>query len=131
MIRSAMALHLNSFLHQNYEVCTQFTCGLEVLILATFVAFCGMVGLQAMVLGRLGRKSSSHPRACALSCPSHAVYGPGALGHLTRPALCYEDSTSCCRFLSHRALAAFRANSDLSSGPPSRRRPWRPSSHHT
>src|SRR5215213_9622330 len=29
-----------------------------------------MVGLQAMVLGRLGRKPSPHPRACALSCPS-------------------------------------------------------------
>src|SRR5215204_3605890 len=43
-----------------------------------------MVGLQAMVLGRLGRKPSSHPRACALSCPSLAVYGPGSLGHLTR-----------------------------------------------
>jgi hypothetical protein len=26
-----------------------------------------MVGLQAMVLGRLGRKPSPHPRACALS----------------------------------------------------------------
>src|SRR5919112_5325561 len=29
-----------------------------------------MVGLQAMVLGRMGRKPSPHPRACALSCPS-------------------------------------------------------------
>src|SRR5687767_9985585 len=44
-----------------------------------------MVGLEAMVLGRLGRKPSPHPRACALSCPSSAIYGPGSLGHLTRP----------------------------------------------
>ena len=29
-----------------------------------------MVGVQAMVLGRLGMKPSPHPRACALSCPS-------------------------------------------------------------
>src|SRR5215211_2236349 len=34
----------------------------------TFVTFCGMVGLQAMVLGRLGCRP--HPRASALSCPS-------------------------------------------------------------
>src|SRR5215210_6021651 len=51
----------------------------------TFVAFCGMVGLRAKVLGQLGRTSSPHPRACALSCPSSAIYGPGSLGHLTRP----------------------------------------------
>src|SRR5215213_2840095 len=47
----------------------------------TFVTFCGMVGLRgglrAKVLGRLGRKLSPHPRACALSCPSSAIYGPG------------------------------------------------------
>ena len=36
-----------------------------------------MVGLRAMVLGRLGRKPSPHPRACALSCPSLAISGPG------------------------------------------------------
>src|SRR5215210_2894375 len=36
-----------------------------------------MVGLRAKVLGRLGRKPSPHPRACALSCPSPAIYGPG------------------------------------------------------
>ena len=28
----------------------------------------------------------------------------------------YEDSSSCCRFLAQRALAALRADSDLSSG---------------
>ena len=62
----------------------------------TFVTLCGMVwlrgGLEAMVLGRLGRKLSPHPRACALSCPSSAIYGPGSLGHLTRPfALPHPD----------------------------------------
>src|SRR5688500_8929990 len=36
-----------------------------------------MVGLRAKVLGRLGRRP--HPRACALSCPSLAVGGPGSL----------------------------------------------------
>jgi hypothetical protein len=35
----------------------------------TFGTFCSMVGLRAKVLGRLGRKPSPHPRACALSCP--------------------------------------------------------------
>jgi hypothetical protein len=44
----------------------------------TFVAFCGMVGLRAKVLGRLGTEVSPHPGACALSCPSRAVYGPGS-----------------------------------------------------
>jgi hypothetical protein len=53
--------------------------------LETFVTFCGMVWVRAKVLGRLGRKPSPHPGACALSCPSLAVYGPGSLGHLTRP----------------------------------------------
>ena len=38
-----------------------------------------MVGLQAMVLGRLGRKPSPHPRACALSCPSPFA-GRGSTG---------------------------------------------------
>ena len=56
-----------------------------------FVTLCGMVGLRAMVLGRLGRKPSPHPRACALSCPSPAIRGPGSLGHLTRPALSGRD----------------------------------------
>jgi hypothetical protein len=37
-----------------------------------------MVGLRAKVLGRLGRTSSPHPRACALSCPSLAIYGSGS-----------------------------------------------------
>ena len=45
----------------------------------TFVTFCGMVGLQAMVLGRLGRKPFPHPRACALSCPSPFA-GRGSTG---------------------------------------------------
>jgi hypothetical protein len=39
-----------------------------------------MVGLRAKVLGRLGRTTSPHPRACALSCPSLVVYRTGALG---------------------------------------------------
>src|SRR5215212_8729837 len=53
-----------------------------------------MVGLQAMVLGRLGRTSSPHPRACALSCPSPTIRGPGSLGHghLTRPAVLAHNS---------------------------------------
>jgi hypothetical protein len=38
-----------------------------------------MVWLQAMVLGRLGRKPSPHPRACALSCPSPFA-GRGSTG---------------------------------------------------
>src|SRR5215217_7473840 len=38
-----------------------------------------MVGLRAKVLGRLGRKPSPHPRACALSCPSLVVYRAGVL----------------------------------------------------
>src|SRR5215203_6270613 len=48
-----------------------------------------MVGLEAMVLGRLGRKPSPHPRACVLSYPSPTIRGPGSLGHghLTRPAV--------------------------------------------
>ena len=65
----------------------------------TFVTLCGMVwlrgGLRAKVLGRLGRKLSPHPRACALSCPLLAIYGPGSLGHLTRPfALPRPDALS-------------------------------------
>ena len=56
--------------------------------LETFVTFCGMVWLRATVSGRLGWKPSPHPRACALSCPPPAIYGPG-LGHFTRPALCH------------------------------------------
>jgi hypothetical protein len=46
-------------------------------------------GVQAVVLGRVGRKPSPHPRACALSCPSPTIRGPGSLGHghLTRPAV--------------------------------------------
>ena len=47
----------------------------------------GMVGERAKVLGRLGGSMPSpHPRARALSCPSLVIYGPGSLGHLTRPA---------------------------------------------
>jgi hypothetical protein len=44
------------------------------------------------------------------------IYGPGSLGHLTRPALCYEDSSSCWRFLAHLASAAFLAISLRRSG---------------
>jgi hypothetical protein len=71
----------------------------------TFVTFCGMVGLQAMDLGRLGSKPSPHPRACALSCPSpfagRGFSGSGLIlflaapnfvwsppSHLARPSLC-------------------------------------------
>jgi hypothetical protein len=36
-----------------------------------------MLSLRAMVLGRMGWTTSPHPRACALSCPSPATYGPG------------------------------------------------------
>src|SRR5215203_4729352 len=55
----------------------------------TIVTLCGMVGLEAMVLGRLGRKPSPHPGACVLSYPSPTIRGPGSLGHghLTRPAV--------------------------------------------
>src|SRR5215208_5443738 len=36
-----------------------------------------------------------NPRACALSCPSPAIYGPGSLGHLTRPfALPHPEALS-------------------------------------
>src|SRR5215218_10646401 len=51
----------------------------------TFVTLCGMVGLRAKVLGQMGWTTSPYQRACALSCPSPAIYGPGSLGHLTRP----------------------------------------------
>ena len=37
-----------------------------------------MVGLRVMVLGRMGWTTSPYPRACALSCPSPAFYGPGS-----------------------------------------------------
>src|SRR5215218_1315346 len=46
----------------------------------TSVTFCGIVGLRAKVLGRLGRTENSQPRACALSCPSPTIYGPGSYG---------------------------------------------------
>jgi hypothetical protein len=39
-----------------------------------------MVGLRAKVLGRLGRTTSPHPRACALSCPSRVIAGAGPYG---------------------------------------------------
>src|SRR5918997_6255778 len=44
-----------------------------------------MVRLRAMVLGRLGRKPSPHPRAHALSCPPPAIYGPGLRDTLPGP----------------------------------------------
>src|SRR5215210_469363 len=36
-----------------------------------------------------GEEALPHPRACALSCPSPTIGGPGSLGHghLTRPAV--------------------------------------------
>src|SRR3712207_3531178 len=47
----------------------------------TLVTFCGMVSLRVVVLGRLGRTPSPHPRACALSCPSPAFSGgPASFG---------------------------------------------------
>src|SRR5215218_1457769 len=45
----------------------------------TFVTLCGMVGLRAKVLGQMGWTTSPYQRACALSCPSLAIYGPGSL----------------------------------------------------
>src|SRR5215210_6160706 len=45
--------------------------------LETYVTFCGMVGLRATVLGRLGWKPSPHPRAHALSYPPPAIYWLG------------------------------------------------------
>jgi hypothetical protein len=62
--------------------------------IATFVAFCGMVGLRAKVLGRLGRKPSPHPRACALSCPSLVVYRAGVLQGGLRPLYCLQGRMS-------------------------------------
>src|SRR5919107_5476035 len=52
-------------------------CVPDLAYLETFVTFHGIVWLRATVLGRLGWKPSPHPRACALSCPPPAVYGPG------------------------------------------------------
>src|SRR5215212_11975478 len=43
----------------------------------TFVTLCGMVGLRAKVLGQMGWTTSPYQRACALSCPSLAIYRPG------------------------------------------------------
>jgi dodecin len=36
-----------------------------------------MVGLRAKVLGQMGWTTSPYQRACALSCPSLAIYRPG------------------------------------------------------
>jgi hypothetical protein len=46
----------------------------------TSVTFCGMVGVRAKVLGRMGWTTSPHLRAGALSCPPLAIYGPGSYG---------------------------------------------------
>src|SRR5215210_3029633 len=46
----------------------------------TFVTLCGIVEVRAKVLGRLGRKPSPHPGACALSYPSRGFYRPGSYG---------------------------------------------------
>jgi hypothetical protein len=91
----------------------------------TFVTLCGMVGLRAKVLGRLGRKPSPHPRACALSCPSLAVYRAGAFGlrpynacvvgrvvlcplPRTRPSLCRCAPSRCPKPSSGLACPTFR-----------------------
>src|SRR5215217_1745240 len=39
-----------------------------------------MVGLRAKVLGQMGWTTSPYQRACALSCPSLAIFGPGSYG---------------------------------------------------
>src|SRR5215213_11900318 len=39
-----------------------------------------MVGLRAKVLGQMGWTTSPYQRACALSCPSLVIYGPGLSG---------------------------------------------------
>jgi hypothetical protein len=44
----------------------------------TFVTFCGMVGLQAMVLGRLGMKAPSSKSVCSIL--PIAICGPGLAG---------------------------------------------------
>jgi hypothetical protein len=78
----------------------------------TLVTFCGMVWLAGDGLRSVGRLIP-HPRASALSCPSSAIYGSGFTApassvtgreptfYLPRPALCYEDSSSCCRSRRH------------------------------
>jgi hypothetical protein len=43
----------------------------------TSVTLCGMVWVRAKVLGQMGWTTSPYQRACALSCPSLAIYGPG------------------------------------------------------
>jgi hypothetical protein len=96
-LRALQALHINRLLHKNYKVCTKITSGPMVPIFATVVTLCGIVGLTDGGLRSVGAAHVSQPRAFALSCPSPAIYGPGVLGYLTRPVLCYEDSSSCCR----------------------------------
>src|SRR5215216_7105907 len=39
-----------------------------------------MVGSRAKVLGQMGWTTSPYQRACALSCPSLAIFGPGSYG---------------------------------------------------
>jgi hypothetical protein len=75
----------------------------------TFVTFCGMVGLQAMVLGRLGKKtpliqervlypSHRHLRAGVLRGSGLYNAPPGRAGFsplcLARPSLCPSDTLS-------------------------------------
>jgi hypothetical protein len=87
------ALYLYSLLHKNYKLCTQSTSGCLSQNIATFVTFMWYSGveggLRAKVLGRMGNSIFSHRRACALSCPSPAIYGPGFSHYPTRPA--YSD----------------------------------------
>src|SRR5215203_6964880 len=72
-----------------------------------------MVGLRAKVLGQMGWTTSPYQRACALSCPSPAIYGPGSLGHLTRPfALPRPDALS--PLLNRPVFAAHNTRGDMS-----------------
>src|SRR5215217_6614915 len=50
--------------------------GYKIAAKETFVTFCGMVGLQAMVLGRLGRTENSPSKSVCSILPI-AICGPG------------------------------------------------------
>jgi hypothetical protein len=56
-------------------------------LIETFVTSCGMVRLAGEGLRSVGVDPSPHPRACALSCPSLAIYGPGRGRTLARDSL--------------------------------------------
>ena len=53
--------------------------GYKIAAKETFVTFCGMVGLQAKVLGRLGRTENSPSKSVCSILPI-AICGPGLLG---------------------------------------------------